>query len=199
MVSLKDSLREKFRSARRSFHLDSTLQKNILVNLEKVFESILETLSSDSLVVGAYYPKEEEINILPFLDWLREKKIVYSIPKIRSTLDREMDFLLFESAEKTKENVFNFFEPFDSEVVSPNIIILPLIACDLKGNRIGYGKGYYDKYLARLREKRKGLIVIGICYEEQISKDFLPEESHDQKLDIIVTQKKVHHPAMMKS
>jgi 5-formyltetrahydrofolate cyclo-ligase len=80
-------------------------------------------------------------------------------------------------------------EIMDNETMSfsqtPDIIVLPLIAFDRKGNRLGQGGGYYDRYLA----KSKALHV-GLAYTQQEVPN-LPVEPHDQKLDWIITPKEV--------
>lgn len=68
-----------------------------------------------------------------------------------------------------------------------DIIILPVVAFDINGNRIGYGKGYYDKFLAEFNNKQRKIIKIGLAFECQ-KFDSIPCESHDQKLDYIITE-----------
>ena len=76
---------------------------------------------------------------------------------------------------------------FDNE---PDIFLVPLLAFDDKGYRIGYGGGYYDTTLAYCRQK-KHIIAIGVAYEEQLWFEDLPCEVHDQKLDYIITPKRL--------
>lgn len=65
-----------------------------------------------------------------------------------------------------------------------DLMLLPGLAFDMKGNRLGYGGGYYDRYLAALKERP---ICCGICYEEQILvKETLPKEPWDQPLDLLI-------------
>ena len=69
---------------------------------------------------------------------------------------------------------------------TPSITILPLLAVDEKGNRLGYGKGYYDKYLKKYPTTKR----IGYCFDFQIVRE-VPCEETDEKLDIIVTDKRI--------
>jgi 5-formyltetrahydrofolate cyclo-ligase len=66
-------------------------------------------------------------------------------------------------------------------------VLLPGAAFDHRGNRLGYGGGYYDRLLARLKKK---LPLVALAYEEQIV-DSLPAEPHDIKVDMIVTDERV--------
>jgi 5-formyltetrahydrofolate cyclo-ligase len=194
----KSVIREEFKSVRKSLTYTHLSQQAILVNLKKAFGEILETVVQDSLIVGLYNPIDDEVDVLPFFDWLAAKGIRFSIPKIKSKKSLDMDFILFKPGEETKKSIFSFFEPSSDEAIEPNIIILPLLACDMEGNRIGYGKGYYDKYLAKAKLAERSFITIGICYEEQIYKGTLPKEAHDQNIGVIVTQKRIYYPSMAK-
>lgn len=69
---------------------------------------------------------------------------------------------------------------------STDYVVLPLLAADKAGNRLGYGKGYYDRYLA----KNAAAIRIGYCFDFQLLQE-VPFDKHDEKLDYIVTDKQV--------
>ena len=86
-----------------------------------------------------------------------------------------------------QKNSFGIDEPAKFEVskITPNIAIIPLLACDKSGNRIGFGKGYYDKWLFG-----KNLVKIGVCYDFQVLES-VPSEPTDIKLDYIVTEKEI--------
>ena len=68
---------------------------------------------------------------------------------------------------------------------SPEVIFVPLLACDEKKNRLGFGKGYYDRYMSK-----RAALKIGICYDFQITRDIAANE-WDIPLDIIVTEKRI--------
>lgn len=72
--------------------------------------------------------------------------------------------------------------------VVPNVVLVPLLAFDARGYRLGYGAGYYDRSLAQLRAKNKNLLAIGVAYAIQ-QLEHIPAEPHDQKLDCVVTEK----------
>jgi 5-formyltetrahydrofolate cyclo-ligase len=76
---------------------------------------------------------------------------------------------------------------FDKE---PDVFLVPLLVFDKEGHRLGYGGGYYDTTLAYYRQK-KHIIAIGVAYEEQLWREDLPCEAHDQKLDYIVTPQRL--------
>lgn len=119
-------------------------------------------------LIGVYQPIKNEIKV--FLD----KTKCY--PKVEGD---NINFYLPETFEKGS---FEILEPVGKLVDKPNIdiIIVPLLACDRFNNRIGYGKGYYDRYL----KDYKG-ITVGVCYDFQLIEDITPKES-DVALTYIV-------------
>lgn len=88
-----------------------------------------------------------------------------------------------------KKGSFGVLEPLSEHIVQPNdfdVIIVPLVAFDVKGNRLGYGKGYYDRYL-----KHTHALRIGVGYEFQ-KVDTLITESHDFPLDMVVSEQSIY-------
>ena len=80
---------------------------------------------------------------------------------------------------------YGVLEPVDGEPVSPaqiDLVIVPLLAADTAGYRLGFGGGYYDRYLSRYTGN-----TIGICYKEQLSPIPLPHEAHDVALKKILS------------
>ena len=84
-----------------------------------------------------------------------------------------------------KINKYGIPEPFSEVVKFPNILIVPLVAFDSNRNRIGYGGGFYDRYIKKLKMKKK-ILTIGLAYSFQKVKK-LPVTKHDIQLDFIIT------------
>jgi 5-formyltetrahydrofolate cyclo-ligase len=80
--------------------------------------------------------------------------------------------------------------PADARELDPDILLVPLLAFDAKGGRIGYGKGYYDRAIARLKENRR-IATVGLAFEAQRVDD-IPLTPHDQRLDLILTEAGEH-------
>ena len=94
-----------------------------------------------------------------------------------------MSFKLWMPYEKLHYSKLKFYSPSsNSQTITPKIIVTPALAVDQEGNRIGYGKGYYDKYY----KNNKSSMYIGYVYKEQILKK-LPFDKHDLKLNAIVS------------
>jgi 5-formyltetrahydrofolate cyclo-ligase len=116
-------------------------------------------------------------------DILKSKKEV-SLPKV---VKKDLVFKKITSLSDLEEGNFSVMEPKDycEEVKNMDVIIVPAIALTKEGYRLGYGFGYYDKYLSSKRSR-----TISLCYSKQIIKSF-PHLDHDIRMDCIVTEDKV--------
>ena len=120
-------------------------------------------------------------------DAIRRGKII-ALPKVIS--DTEMSFFKIDSITSLKNGYKGIPEPDDSSVnisERPDLLIMPGLAFDNKLNRIGYGKGYYDRYLSNLNSH---INTIALCFEEQIV-DYLPSDEYDIRPDIIISDQRI--------
>ena len=100
-----------------------------------------------------------------------------------------MSFKLWIFGEPLYVNNFGILEPQNIKaVIIPDLILVPLVAFDEKLNRIGYGKGYYDRSLRKISKIKKNAISLGIAYSFQKCKK-IPINNHDFRLDYIFTEK----------
>ena len=99
-----------------------------------------------------------------------------------------MDFYGWSTNNPLVINKYGIPEPVSNKIVYPDILLVPLVAFDKKLNRIGYGGGFYDRYLKRLKRIKK-IITIGLAYSFQEVKK-IPINDYDIKLDFIITEKK---------
>lgn len=111
-----------------------------------------------------------------------------ALPMIRDKTT--LEFYEWSVGQPLVKHVFDISIPDirKSSPVKPNIVLLPLLLCDMKGNRIGYGAGHYDRYIASCDTKP---LLVGLCFDEQIFDHDIPAEQHDQKLDLIITPRRV--------
>ena len=84
-------------------------------------------------------------------------------------------------------NKFGIPEPIKTKKIKPDIILVPLLAFDNMRNRLGYGKGFYDKYLNKYMKLKKRILTIGIAFYFQ-KYNSLPFNNKDYKLDYIITE-----------
>ena len=98
-----------------------------------------------------------------------------------------MNFFEWSAHDPLSINRYGIPEPISSKVIYPDIILVPLVAYDKNCNRVGYGGGFYDRYIKKIR-KIKIILTIGIAFSYQrIEK--IPIEKNDIRLDFIVTEK----------
>lgn len=145
-------------------------------------------------IVGGYWPKDSEFSPLDILDALLRRGNVCALPIIRSGQDRTLDFAVWNESIPLEKGAFGIHEPCREAVtafVDPDILLVPLLAFDRKGHRLGYGRGYYDTTLKALREKKR-VLAVGIAYGAQAVLFNLPHEPHDVPLDWVVTPQKAH-------
>jgi 5-formyltetrahydrofolate cyclo-ligase len=140
--------------------------------------------NDEKLTIGVYCPVGTEIKINMHPDG----NYRLTLPVIRH--DKSLEFYEWQEGDKLITRDFNIPIPDTrhKDPIDPDIIFAPLLLCDLHGNRLGYGKGHYDRYISGRNSKP---LFAGVCFDEQIYEGTLPAEDHDVKLDIIITPKRV--------
>ena len=103
--------------------------------------------------------------------------------------NNKMDFFQWSNKEPLKINKFGIPETISNKKIYPNILFIPLVGFDNKLNRLGYGGGYYDRYLSKIKHITK-TIKIGVGFSFQKIKK-IPINKHDIKLDCVITEKKI--------
>lgn len=88
---------------------------------------------------------------------------------------------------RLREGPFGAMVPEVDEFIEPEVLIVPLVAFDRAGGRLGYGGGFYDRTLEKLRARRR-TVAIGFAYAAQEADEALPLESTDQPLDMVATE-----------
>ena len=159
--------------------------KNFNFNL--IFNLIRKHFNKKKIIIAGYYPSNYEVNILNFLEKASNKRFRIALPVIRSS--SRMSFKSWVFKEPLYVNKFGILEPKDTKKeVIPDLIMVPLVAFDGRLNRIGYGKGYYDRSLRKIKNIKKKTVALGIAYSFQKCKS-IPISKHDFKLDYIFTER----------
>jgi 5-formyltetrahydrofolate cyclo-ligase len=140
-------------------------------------------------IVALYWPMGKEFDVRPIMDDLFRRGFEICLP-IPSKTSRIMGFSLWDGKENLVKGAFGVFIPPVLTLVDPDVVIVPLLAFDRKGYRLGRGAGHYDATLADLRE-RKNILAVGAGYASQAVLFNLPVEDHDQKMDMVVTEQAV--------
>ena len=153
-------------------------------NFCKVFSLLGIEVNS---IVSSYVPIRSEINTIAIVDWLREIGCTICLPVIEKE-NHPLKFFVWEAGAKLVTSKFGIPIPASRKLVDPNILLCPLVSFDKRANRLGYGGGYYDRTIQKLREQRK-VHAFGVAFSEQQSKNSLPSDDFDQKLDAVITDK----------
>lgn len=175
---MKQTLRKQYLTIRSQIE-DKETKSQIIIN---------KILTSDDYqqahTIALYYALEDEVHTIPLIQQalLDQKRVC--LPKVISK--NEMVFYEIHSFNDVASGHFNIYEPTTSFIVDSeqiDFMIVPGICFDKQHYRIGFGKGYYDRYL-----KDTTIHTIGICYQEQLV-DSIPIDEHDVALDDVITDK----------
>ena len=146
---------------------------------------ILKKFNFSDKIIGGYYPYNYEIDSIKVLEKLEKRNYRISLPKIKKNY--QMNFFAWSTKDPLSINEYGIPEPTSGKLLYPNILLVPLVAFDSHQNRIGYGGGFYDRYIRRIKKKKK-VITIGLAYYFQKIKK-VPINKYDLKLDFIVTDR----------
>ena len=178
-VDGKEALRRSVLSWRAG--LDRTTQETAAQRLMSLALRELDGLPATTTIAG-YWPIRSELDPRPLMFALQKKGFRLALPVIEKT---EILFRAWSFNDSLAEGAFSTSEPAaTAPEVKPSLLLAPLVAFDATKARLGYGKGYYDKALSRLR-------VIGLAYEGQ-KVDAIPVEAHDQPLDMVITEQTIY-------
>jgi len=178
----KSYLRNRFLFQRKKKYFNV---KNFNFNL--IFNLIRKHFYKKRIIIAGYYPSNYELNILKFLEEASKQKYKITLPVIKSS--NKMSFKSWVFKEPLYVNKFGILEPKNSiKEIIPDLIMVPLVAFDSRLNRIGYGKGYYDRSLRKIIKIKKNAISLGIAHSFQKCQK-IPTNKQDFKLDYIFTEK----------
>lgn len=188
MILLKKEFRKKVISERKKQNPDI-----INSNSQLIFQNLLKLDEiKKAKIVMAYLDFNNEVETDSIINYLlsKEQKVVVpiSIVKERKLFLSEIKDIETEVSIGTygiREPKLEFIRPVNSQDI--DIVIVPAVAYDTNGYRLGYGGGYYDRFLDSLRDD---CLTVGIAFEIQIF-DEVPKEDHDAQLDYIITEKRI--------
>jgi 5-formyltetrahydrofolate cyclo-ligase len=180
----KDKLRKLYLNKRKKYYYD--VDKNFFSPLLKL---IRKRINKKHIKIALYYPSNFELNVLKILElkYFTGQTILLPVTEKNNL----MKFFLWKKNEVLVVNKFGLLEPIKVKVKIPDVILIPLLAFDKDKFRLGYGKGYYDRYLNKYIKQYKDIMTIGVAFSFQ-KHHKLPINHNDAKLDFILTEKGIY-------
>jgi 5-formyltetrahydrofolate cyclo-ligase len=147
-------------------------------------------------IVSGYWPLADELDPRPALDRLAGLGHPLALPRVQGR-GRPLAFHIWQPGDRLRAGPFQVMEPCpDAPVVDPRVLLVPLLAFDRTGRRLGYGAGYYDMVLRELRAHSPAPFAIGVAFAAQEIAE-VPTGPRDQVLDAVVTERHVHRCSML--
>ena len=180
----KNKIRKEILGKRNTLSTEEVEKKSDLIiqNLEKFIKNV------ENIMI--FMDMKNEVRITKLMELYPKKS--FFIPKITDSKNREMKINKYEENELVLHK-FGYYESSSSHFYNENIldiVIVPAVVFDSKKNRIGFGGGYYDTFLKKIRGGNKKVLFIGICYDFQIIEK-VPAEEHDVVLDFVVSESRI--------
>lgn len=140
------------------------------------------------LVVSGFWPIKDEIDVRPLMAALFDEGCQIALPVVQGRGTRLL-FRAWRPGESLEAGVFGTLQPSAaSEAIEPDALLVPMLACDGEGWRLGYGGGFYDRTLEDLRKRRK-VTAIGVGFDLQVVAE-VPHGADDQRLDWLLTDRR---------
>ena len=180
----KNKIRQEILKKRNNLSTEEVEKKSDLIiqNLEKFIKN------AENIMI--FMDMKNEVKITKLMKLYPEKS--FFISKITDSKNREMKINRYNENELVLHK-FGYYESSSSDFYNENIldiVIVPAVVFDLEKNRIGFGGGYYDTFLKKIRGGNKKVLFIGICYDFQIIEK-VPVEEHDVVLDFVVSESRI--------
>lgn len=173
----KKLLRTRMKERRFLLFQDNPDAGKRLVDL--FFEHFSCSLSSHT-IIGGYWPIGSELDVRPLLKKLTEQEVMCTLPRITP---EGLSFHLWTPTTDLEKGGFGLFQPpANTLTLIPNIMLVPLLAFDKRGHRLGYGQGHFDRYL-----HQHPTLTIGIGFQGQ-EIEHIPHQAHDFALEYVLTE-----------
>ena len=183
-MSQKKILRKKYYHLRKKNYYE--IDRKFFFPL---FRLIKTNFEKKDLKLALYYPSNFELNVLKFLEnnYIKNKNVL--LPAIERK--NNMNFYSWEKNQALIVNQFGMLEPNKTKIKIPNLMLIPILAFDKHKYRLGYGKGFYDRYLNKYLKKFKNIVTVGVAFSFQ-KYHKLPRDKNDVKLNYILTEKGIY-------
>jgi 5-formyltetrahydrofolate cyclo-ligase len=193
VIEKKSLLRQQMLLKRRTYVENLTAEDKLKASL-RVSDQLFAFLSLQSLVIACYIPFWDELDPQPLMHAYLEVGCKIALPVVDE--DHSLTFRQWAPETPLIKSSFGIMVPSEnSPSLDPEVFLIPLVAFDPSGHRLGYGRGHYDRALKTLRAT-KNIIAIGLAYDMQ-RVGLIPPESTDQRLDGIITEKQIYQVTIL--
>jgi 5-formyltetrahydrofolate cyclo-ligase len=190
-----DLLRTRLRASRRALPVAERQRGSLLIRA-RLFtwlavhrDHCLAANVAAPSVIAAYWPLEDEPDLRPLLDQWDEAELTVVLPSVVEPC-APLHFYRWSSQTVLQTGPFGVQQPPPGQQIIPDVILVPTIGFTHQGDRIGFGKGYYDRTLAHLADQGHHPTTIGVAWEDgdisALDANYEPAE-HDWRLDAIIT------------
>lgn len=174
----KEKLRQSYQVIRKEI-VDKDLKSKIIID-----HLIKQPIVKEAKMIGCFAGLTNEVQTLTLLT----KGLNLCFPRV---IGKNMMFYAVNNIEELHKGSFGILEPNDTcpliDIEQIDIMLIPCVALDLDGNRIGYGQGYYDRYLKNYSRPK-----IALCFADNVSAQIFPCEEHDIKMNMYVDEHGFH-------
>ena len=177
-------LRKKYLNLRKNKYYD--VDKEFFLPLLKLIRS---KIKKKLIKIAIYYPSNFELNVLKLLEF--NNILVNEILLPVTNKNNTMNFISWKKKDVLFINEFGMLEPTKTKIKVPDVMLVPILAFDKKKYRLGYGKGFYDRYLNKYLSQFKNILTVGVAFSFQRHHK-LPINLNDVKLDLILTEKGIY-------
>ena len=182
-MSQKFQLRKEYLILRKKKFYD--IDKSFFLPLLKLIKL---KINKRLFKIALYYPTNFELNVLKFLEFSNILSQEILLPVTDS--NNQMNFFSWRTNDVLFINKYGILEPAETQAKVPDVMLVPLLAFDKNKYRLGYGNGFYDRYLNKYKKQFKNILTVGVAFSFQRHHK-LPINQNDFKLNFIITEKGV--------
>ena len=180
-MSQKKILRKKYYHLRKKNYYE--IDRKFFFPL---FRLIKTNFKKKDLKLALYYPSNFELNVLKFLEFSNILSQDILLPV--TDKNNQMNFFPWRANDVLFINKYGILEPAETQAKVPDVMLVPLLAFDKNKYRLGYGNGFYDRYLNKYKKQFKNILTVGVAFSFQRHHK-LPINQNDFKLNFIITEK----------
>ncbi len=145
----------------------------------------------NSKIIASFLSIKTEISTIEINNFIKLSDKILCLPSIVESNNRVLVFKSFSYKDKLILGKFGIKEPLNTKIYLPDIILVPCLAFDYSGHRLGYGGGYYDRSISYLQSIDHDFITIGLAFDDQKVEKVI-HDNYDQKLNYILTEKQLY-------